>query len=74
MSAITSDWPLIGIETPNPQAVKRSKEYRRDEEFRSTLDSYIDGYRKHRTVMIGSTGSRTGNTHFLRSLAGWIRR
>ncbi len=55
MSAITTDWTLPETEAPTSYASHRDKTYRRDEEFRAALDSYIADYaeyQKRRADMI----------------------
>ena len=56
MSAITTDWTLPETEAPTRSAFHRDKTYRRDEEFRAALDSYIADYgeyQRRRAEMIG---------------------
>ena len=56
MSAITTDWTLPESEAPTSYAFHRDKTYRRAEEFRAALDSYIADYaeyQRRRAEMIG---------------------
>jgi hypothetical protein len=55
MYAIISDWmPFVTkaeTETPIQHPAKGSNANRREEEFRTALDSYIADYRKHRAMI-----------------------
>lgn len=86
MSAITSDWVHAETRAPVPPPVVRDKVHRREEEFRSALDSYIAGYvsdqRERRAITAGSIGGATRNRNFtifrrftasVGSLAGRVR-
>ena len=68
MFATTYDWMLFGIkaeaEAPARSPVKRNREYRRDEEFRSALDRYMADYQKHRGVISGFGSRGIQNTRF----------
>lgn len=55
MSAIAFNWVPFEIETEveTPAMVPRQirKEYSREKEFRTALDSYMAGYREHSTMI-----------------------
>jgi hypothetical protein len=56
MSAITTDWTLPETEAATSRTFHHDKTYRRDEEFRAALDSYIADYaeyQRRRAEMIG---------------------
>ena len=68
MSDITYDWMTFGAqavaELPTRQMIKNSTPYRREEEFRAALDSYMADYRQHRALMSGSNSHPSRNSRF----------
>jgi len=60
MSAIISDG-TPSTESPRTHSAKAGKNCRREEEFRSALDSYIAGYQKHLAVPTGIPDARTSD-------------
>jgi hypothetical protein len=60
MTDITYDWMPLWTEAetdvPTKHSVKSNKEHRREEEFRSALDSYMANYQKHRAMMSRAKG------------------
>jgi hypothetical protein len=68
MSAITSDCVRAETEAPLPPAVIRDNVNRREEEFRSALDSYIAAYvtdqSERRAITSGPVGGATRNRNF----------
>jgi hypothetical protein len=72
MSAITSEWSPVATEAPTTRAVKLTKEYSREEEFRSALDRYIAGYQEHWSRTTGPTDCDAHKTYlsFHRTFAG----
>ena len=86
MNAITSDWTPTETDASVTRAMGGGKVHRREEEFRSALDSYIAGYvsdqRERRAITAGSIGGATRNRNFtifrrftasVGSLAGRVR-
>ena len=74
MSAITSEWSPVATEAPTTRAVKHTKKYSREEEFRSALEHYIAGYQEHWSRTIGPPDCDAHKTYlsFYRTFAGWI--
>ena len=74
MSAITSEWSPVATEAPTTRAVKHTKKYSREEEFRSALEHYIAGYQEHWSRTIGPTDCDARKTYlsFYRTFAAWI--
>jgi hypothetical protein len=74
MSAITSEWSPVATEAPTTRAVKHTKKYSREEEFRSALEHYIAGYQERWSRTIGPADCDAHKTYlsFYRKFAGWI--
>jgi hypothetical protein len=74
MSAITSDWAPTETDGSVTRAVGSGKVYRREEEFRSALASYIAGYiADQQSRRTAETCARNSYSTVVRRFAGWMR-